>query len=73
MKIFVKAKPGAREQKIEQTDEAHFTISVKEPPVQGKANRAIVTALAEHFSVRNDQVRIISGYTGRNKIIEITK
>ncbi len=73
MKIFIKAKPGAREQKIEQTDEAHFTISVKEPPVQGRANQAIVTALAEYFSVGHDQVRIISGYTSRNKTIEITE
>lgn len=73
MKIFVKAKPGAQEQKIEQIDKTHFTISVKAPPVQGKANRAIMAVLAEHFSVGRDQVRIISGYTSRNKIIEIMK
>lgn len=51
MKIFVQAKPGSREEKVEQTDGTHFTVSVKEPPVQGKANRAIVDALAKHLGV----------------------
>ncbi|PIV45904.1 hypothetical protein COS23_01900, partial [bacterium (Candidatus Moisslbacteria) CG02_land_8_20_14_3_00_36_53] len=32
MKIFVKAKPLAKESKVEKIDDTHFVVSVKEPP-----------------------------------------
>lgn len=72
MKIFVKAKPGSREELVEKITETDFVVSVKEPPVQGRANAAIQRALAEYFSVAPSRVRIISGYTSRSKVIEIS-
>ena len=71
MKINVQARPGAREEKVEKIDEGNFRVWVKEPPVQGKANAAIIRALAGYFGVSQSQVRIVSGYTSRAKIIEI--
>ena len=72
MKISVKVKPGAREEYIKEIGEGNFEVAVKEPPVQGKANRAVVRALAEYFHVSQSQVSIVFGYTSRNKIVEIT-
>jgi len=46
-------------------------VKVKEPPKEGKANRAVIKALAKHFKVPQDSVRISSGLRGRNKIVEI--
>lgn len=69
MRINVKAKPGAKEERIEEIQPGEFVVSVKEPPVQGKANAAIIRALSEYFHTSN--IRIVSGYTSRNKIIEI--
>lgn len=85
MKIFVKAKPGAKEEKIEppvpklwqakenntSNDKEWFIISVKEPPTQGKANKAIAKVLAEYFKVSNSQVRLVSGFSSKQKIFEI--
>lgn len=71
MKIFIKAKPGAGENKIEKISETNFIVSVKEPPVKGKANRAIINLLAEYFNVPPLRVKIIAGSTSRQKIIEI--
>lgn len=71
MKINVKAKPEAREEKVEKVDETNFVVSVKEPPVQGRANSAIVRALADYFKVSNSQVRLISGFSSRQKVFEI--
>jgi len=71
MKIFVNAKPGAREEKIEKVDETHYMVSVKEPPIKGKANEAIRNALAVYFKTGSSCVKIISGYTSRNKVVEI--
>lgn len=71
MRINVKARPGAREEKIEKIDENNFVVSVKEPPVQGRANAAIAKALAEYFNVPKSQVILVSGFSSRQKIFEI--
>lgn len=71
MKITVQAKPGAREERVEKMDETHYVVAVKEPPVQGRANAAIVRALAAHFGVAPSRVRILTGHTSRQKIMEI--
>lgn len=71
MRITVQAKPGAREERVEKVDEAHFVVAVKEPPIQGRANAAIIRALAGYLSVAPSRVRIISGYTSRQKVLEI--
>lgn len=71
MKIFVKAKPNAKEEKVEKISETHFVVSVKEPPIQGKANEAIVKALAGYFGVSSFRVRLIAGFSSKQKIFEI--
>jgi hypothetical protein len=71
MKISVKAKPNSREEKVEKIDEQNYIVCVKEPPEKGKANDAIRNALAVYFKTGSSFVKIVSGYTSRNKIIEI--
>lgn len=71
MRIFIKAKPGAREEKVEKVDEVNFVVSVKEPPIKGRANMAIIKALAEYFKVAVGRVKIVSGWTSKQKTIEI--
>ena len=71
MKINVKAKPNSKQEKIEKIDEQNYIVSVKEPPEKGKANNAIKNALALYFKTGSSNIKIISGYTSRNKIIEI--
>jgi len=48
-----------------------YTVRVREAPVQGKANEAVIRLVAERFRVPKSAVKIISGLTSRNKIIEI--
>jgi hypothetical protein len=71
MKIFVKAKPNAKEPRVEKIDESHYLVAVKEPPIGGKANAAIMEAVAKYFGVPASQVNIVSGHTSRQKIIDI--
>ena len=71
MRISVKAKPSSREEKVEKIDDTNFVVSVKEPPEKGKANDAIRNALAVYFKTGSSRVKIVSGYSSRNKIIEI--
>lgn len=71
MRINIKAKPGDREEKIEKIDDLNYIVSVKELPIKGRANDAIRNALAVYFKIGSSRVKIISGYSSRNKIIEI--
>lgn len=71
MKIFVKVKPNAKEERIKKLSETNFEISVKESPMKGKANAAIIRALARHFGVPVLSVNIVIGHSSRQKIVEI--
>ncbi len=71
MKLFITAKPGASKESVEKTDETHFVVAVKEPPVQGRANAAIIKALANFLDVAPSRVRIIAGTISRQKTIEV--
>ena len=71
MKIFIKAKPGAKAEKIERVDETTFTVSVRERAVDNEANWAVVKAIAGYFGKPISSVRLVSGRNSRNKVIEI--
>lgn len=71
MKIFLKVKPGSKQEKIEKISDNIFTVWVKEPPIEGRANEAVVKVLAEYFGVSKSQVRISHGATGRMKMAEV--
>jgi len=73
MKIFVKVKPKAREEKVEKVDDVNFRVSVKQSPEKGKANLATIRALADYFNISQSKISIVSGSTSRLKIIEIEK
>jgi len=72
MKIFVKAKPSAKEEFIRKIDGINFVVAVKEPPKKGKANAAIAKALAEYFKVAPSAIRLVSGFSAKQKVFEIT-
>jgi len=70
MKIKDRVVPNAnREEVIKQGDE--YVVRVKVPPTEGKANEAVIKLIADHLRVPKSTVRIASGVTGRNKILEI--
>jgi uncharacterized protein (TIGR00251 family) len=72
MKIQVKVKPNSKTEEVSQERDS-FTVKVKEPPKEGKANQAVIKLLAEHFGVPQSQVRILSGFRSRNKLIEVAE
>lgn len=71
MKISVTAKPNSKHPGIKKISGTEFVVAVKEPPVEGRANRAIVQAPSEYFNDPTANIRFGSGVTSRHKIIEI--
>ena len=71
MRISVKAKTNAKKESVEKLSDNEFVVSVKEPPIDGRANWAIARAIADYFGVSPSRISIISGQTSKNKILEI--
>lgn len=71
MRISVKVHPRSRQEKVEQTGDGEFEAWVREPPEEGRANRALVELLAEHFGAPKAEVRIVRGAGSRRKQVEI--
>ncbi|MBI4411524.1 MAG: DUF167 domain-containing protein [Deltaproteobacteria bacterium] len=71
MKIWIQVKPRSRKEKVEILPDGSLRVFVKEPPVEGKANKAVVNLLARHFSVPQSTVEILSGASGKRKLVEI--
>ena len=72
MKIQVKVKPGSKTEELSREGDS-FIVKVKEPPKEGRANQAVIKLLAQHFGVPQSQVRIISGFRNKNKVIEVAE
>ena len=70
MKVQVKVKPNSRVEEVSRDGDI-FLVRVKEPPKEGKANKAVVKLLAEYFKVPQHSVRVVSGLGSKNKVIEI--
>lgn len=73
MRIFLKVKPNSKEEKVEKVGDDILLVRVKEPPIDGKANQAVVKLLAKHFSVAKSDIKIIGGPKFKEKIVEIIK
>jgi len=71
VRISIKAKAGAKKESVEKLSDNEFVVSVKEPPIDGRANWAICRAVADYFGVSPSRVNVISGQSSKNKILEI--
>jgi len=72
VKIRVKVIPNSKIDGVIREGDG-FLVKVKEPPKEGKANKAVIKLLANHFGVSQNQVAISSGFGSRNKVIEISR
>ena len=70
MKISVKVKPRAKVEKVEEKD-GDLVVFVKAEAKEGKANIAVIKALAAHFEVAKSRVRLLTGARSKTKLFEI--
>lgn len=71
MEIQVVVKPNSRRTGVEEVEPGIYRVSVNAPPQEGKANAAVIEALANHFGVPKSRVTILHGQKGRKKRVEI--
>jgi uncharacterized protein (TIGR00251 family) len=67
----VKVQPRAKRNAITGTLGDALKLSLTAPPVEGRANHAVIEFFADFFEIPRTSVSIASGETSRNKLIRI--
>jgi len=71
VRIYVKVIPRAGKNEVEKISNAEYKVRVTAVPERGKANKAVIEALAKYFEVPKSSVSIVGGKSTRTKIIDI--
>lgn len=71
MRLSIVVTARARQPRVERIDAASLRVAVTAPAQEGRANAAVIKAVAEFLQVPPSRVRIVRGATARNKIIEV--
>jgi uncharacterized protein (TIGR00251 family) len=70
--LAVRAQPGAKKTAIlgiyGEGPAAQMKIAVQAPPVEGKANAALIAFLADVIGLAKNRVELVSGELSRNKV-----
>lgn len=70
-KLFIKVTPGAKFEKVEHVDAKHFKVWVTAKAEHGKANTAVLKALAVYLAVPVSLLSIKRGARTKTKLIAI--
>ena len=65
--ISVRVTPRSSKNTIAGEMEGALKVKLQAPPVEGKANKALVEFLSEALDVSKSAITLLSGETGRNK------
>lgn len=70
--ITVRVTPRARSNEIvEVLSDLTVKIRLTAPPVEGKANKALINFLSDILDLPKSRIEIVAGETGRDKIVSI--
>jgi uncharacterized protein (TIGR00251 family) len=70
--LTIRVTPRARRTEIGGVlDDGTLRVRVAAPPVEGKANKALIAFLAKVLGVRKNKIEIVAGEKGLDKIISI--
>lgn len=72
MDIKIFAHPNSKKPRIEKDLFGQLHVYVNQPPLDGKANKAITEALAEYFKVSKSRVSLKKGQQSKQKFFEIS-
>ena len=71
-RVAVQVTPRASGNAVELLDYATLRVRVTASPVDGAANQAVVRVLADALGVARSTIEIVSGTTGRRKIVDVS-
>ncbi len=69
--LKIKVMPNSKINLIEKIGQDNYKIKIMEKAIDGKANKAVISALAEYFNTKKSNINIVKGAMSSKKIIEI--
>lgn len=69
--LFVK--PNSKKGPLVVKTGKDLTVYLREKPIDGKANQALIKVLAEHFQIKKSQIKLKTGQRSKHKLVEIDK
>lgn len=70
--LAVRVHPGARKNDVAGLHAGAVKISLTTPPVDGRANEALIEFVADLLRIPRARIAILSGATSRMKVLRIT-
>lgn len=67
----VRVVPRASRNEIVEVHGDALKVRLTAPPVEGRANEALIVLLAQRLGVRKSQVQIVAGAASRRKMIRV--
>ena len=70
--VNVRVHPGARKNGVGGVHAGAVKISLTTPPMDGRANEALIAFVAEMLRIPRGRANLVSGMTSRTKVLRIT-
>jgi hypothetical protein len=70
--LSVRVHPGARKNGVTGVHADALKIALSAPPVDGKANEALIAFVADALHLPRTRIALVSGLTSRAKMVRIT-
>jgi uncharacterized protein (TIGR00251 family) len=67
----VQVSPRAARARVGPVQGGRLKLAVTAPPVEGRANVAVVALLAKRLGLRRGDVTVVSGQRGRRKLLRV--
>lgn len=71
LRLAVQIAPNAKRTEVIAATEDTLRIRLQAPPVDGKANEALIRFIADTLRVPKSAVEITHGFTARRKLLEV--
>ena len=69
--LEIRVRPNSRKESLVEQPDGTWLAGIKAPPVDGKANAALIALVARQLECRRAQVSIRSGGSGRRKLVRV--
>lgn len=72
MKVTVRVKSSSKKGQFVQPGlDGELLVHVREPAIDGKANRAVIELLSDYYNVPKTRIEIVRGLTNPIKVIRV--
>ena len=71
MILGIKVSPGCKKSEVGEFQEDMLKVFVKAKPEKGKANKELVSVLADFFGIKKSAIEMVSGFKSRIKKVSV--